>query len=163
VKYDPRVDQLYDGELDPEAAREVQARLFVNAADRARFERLELIGGLLRELDLAAGMPSDLTDRIVRATAVRPRRRFTRARRWMPVAGLLAAAAAVFFVMSGERLGDGDAGALLAANGVAEVPPVSIESVDFGGTSGAIFMVSAGVTETMVVWTLDADTSPGSQ
>jgi hypothetical protein len=43
----------------------------------------------------------------------------------------------------------------VAAEMVAEAPPVSIESVDFGATQGAIFLVSAGVTDTMVVWTLD--------
>ena len=32
---------------------------------------------------------------------------------------------------------------------------VSIQSVDFGTTSGAIFLVPAGQSETMVVWTLE--------
>ncbi|HLV66789.1 MAG TPA: hypothetical protein VKY73_13300 [Polyangiaceae bacterium] len=159
MKHDPRIDLLHDGELDPETAREVEARLSAFPADRARLERLELIGGLLRELDLAAGMPSDLTDRIVHATEAR---RSVRARYWVAAAGLLAAAAAVFVAVSREPIPEGpDEGALLAANTLAEAPPVSIESVDFGGTAGAIFMVSAGVTDTMVVWTLDTDSTSG--
>lgn len=45
----------------------------------------------------------------------------------------------------------------------AEVVPAAIESIDFGGSRGAIFMVSAGQETTPVVWMTDDPPSAGDR
>jgi len=84
------------------------------------------------------------------------------------VAAAVALAAAVTFVVQRERA-PASSPTPVAQAPVRDVPepgpvavaasagdaPVTLESVDFGAVQGAIFLVSGGPTETLVVWTFD--------
>jgi hypothetical protein len=181
---DDLIDRLHDGAVDDEQARDAQALLAKEPRAAARLERLRLLGELVREVEAARNLPADFTDRVmdrVAASGVVPRVR-PRARVFAgAMAGSgLALAAAVLLWLSNQApreapslaprgpevtasawpepsVESADAVALAAV----DAPPVSIESVDFGTTQGAIFLVSAGATDTMVVWTMD-EPSPRS-
>jgi hypothetical protein len=160
--------------VDEEQAREALS----DPRARARLERLALMGSLLREVESDRELPADFTDRVMaKVQAFEAPRRAPR-RRAFPALGLAAASALALAAAVGLWLRDttpasqpvalGEASEASAsaqpndlaaeameADALREAPAVSIESVDFGPTRGAIFLVSAGVTDTMVVWTLD--------
>jgi len=179
MKPEELVERYYDGEADEAEAERVRALLASDPASRERFERLGLIGSLLREAESARKAPADLADRVMaRIAAESPKVRPKRAAAFATAAAsvLALAAAVALFVRTQPTPREGSSAPLSqvsapgAVSSLAEVsnvepgiePPVAIESVDFGPTQGAIFLVSAGVTDTMVVWTLDEPAPPGS-
>jgi anti-sigma factor RsiW len=175
------IDRLYDDDLDEEQAQHARQLLSADPRAAARLERVALIGSLIREIEDERRLPSDFTDRVMERVA--PERDVRRVSKLYPAfaagASALALAAAAVLWIGGQgapaipssvatALGvpstaaPSQAGAEpLAADGLTEPPAVSIESVDFGATQGAIFLVSAGVTDTMVVWTLDEPNPTG--
>jgi hypothetical protein len=177
VKGDELVDRFYDGDTDEEQTRAAQALIAAEPRARARLERLALLGALVREVESERKLPSDFTDRVMSGVlaerspkAQKPRRLPAPA---LALASALALAAAIGLWLRGPGtpVPSATTGTTLAqsspsaavrdafeADLLAEAPSVSIESVDFGATQGAIFLVSAGVTDTMVVWTLDEPT-----
>jgi hypothetical protein len=182
---DDLIYRLYDKDVDDEQARHVRALLAKDPRSAARFARLGLLGELVREVEAGRDLPADFTDRVmdrVAASGVVPRARAGRRVFAGAMAGsALALAAAALLWVSNQAPSDAPSLAprksevmasaspnpsvepaepvLLAA---VDAPPVAIESVDFGATQGAIFLVSAGATDTMVVWTMD-EPSPRSR
>lgn len=167
---------LHDGELEPAEVEALQAELEQEPRARAELARHRMIGELVR----AAYQPRDpgpeLTESILARTFGEPKRARTSIRRRLavavPLAAGLALAALVALVVRPPRQAPPEAARIalapaprpsvapLADPALTELGPsgVSIQSVDFGATQGAIFMVSGGESETMVVWTLeDAD------
>lgn len=168
------IDRLYDGDLDAELERKAKARLAADPVAAARFERLALLGSLVREVEAERQVPAGLAESVMaRLDEPAPSPRvFKRYPAVAAAAGSALALAAAFVLWLGSQprpavpTSTGSvsgAPAHLAptahdaafADAPAEPLTVSIESVDFGATQGAIFLVSAGVTDTMVVWTLD--------
>jgi negative regulator of sigma E activity len=182
VKDPELIDRLYDADLDEAQAKRARERLAVDPRAAAHFERLQLIGSLVREVEAERELPPDFTDRVMaRIEPAGPSRRASKLYPLVAAAAgsalALAAAVALWVrapappgvpsslatalgvpALSAPALPDGDA---LSLEVSAEPPSVSIESVDFGATQGAIFLVSAGVTDTMVVWTLDEEAPTG--
>lgn len=178
---DELLQRYHDGELEPEQCERVRALVARDPSARARLERLALVGSLVRELarDSEHALPADFTDRIMArighspqpqasAAPVTPLRRSRLTAVGAAAAALAFAAAAALWLRAapphplalhspstiGGPVASPPAEAALASAAF-DAPPVAIESVDFGATRGAIFLVSAGVTDTMVVWTLD--------
>lgn len=174
------IDRFYDGDLDEQQSREVGALVAADPRLKARYERVALVGSLVRELEHDRQLPADFTDRVMKGVLAvqKPRRSRLLPAVALAAAGGLALAASIGMVlrgsgagplgsvdMSGVRAGKLETTEHLAQRGplapfdaaeqLREAPSVSIESVDFGPTQGAIFLVSAGVTDTMVVWTMD--------
>lgn len=178
---DYRWMQLHDGELDPAEESVLRARALQDPRARAELDGFRRTSDLLREV--YAGQPDPaLTDLIlarVRSSAetraraglaIRPafwaRRTFGTA-----VAGVVvvAAAAAAFLVLGlgsqptgseSRQLGatplESATGPRVIAQSASEQETgVSIQTVDFGSTQGAIFLVSEGGLETPVIWTLE--------
>ena len=173
------IDRLYDRDLDQEQARRAEEQLASDPRAAARLERTKLIGSLVRELEAERQLPSDFTDRVM-AAVERPSRPLSRLYPLVAAAaGSALALAAAVVLWIGSRATPPVPSSLASATGVpslvppnepgdalasdvsAEPPSVSIESVDFGATQGAIFLVSAGLTDTMVVWTLDEPNPTG--
>lgn len=163
--------RYHDGELDLAARERVEQLLGRDAVARAQVERWVLLGDLLREADRARPAPPDVASSVL--LRVRGRRA-----RWVRLSsyGGLAAAALLALWVGTTRPGPvtslpsqrapspslAPSRAPLPPAETALVPAVAIESVDFGSTQGAIFVVSApNDAETVVVWTLD-DAKPGS-
>ena len=175
MKADELVDRFYDGDTDEEQTRAAQALIAAEPRSRARLERLALLGSLVREVESERKIPSDLTDRVMRGVLAERSPNARKSRRLpaaaLAVASALALAAGIGLwlrepgtavpsaALTGTTVTRGSPSAAVRdafeAELLAEAPSVSIESVDFGATQGAIFLVSAGVTDTMVVWTLD--------
>jgi negative regulator of sigma E activity len=171
------IDRLYDGDVDDEQAKQARDRLTAEPRAAARFERLQLIGSLVREVEAERELPADFTERVMERLEPGRSQRPLRISRLYPAlaaaAGSLALAAAVVLWVSGQSArgpsssagrvlsvpsylpSSGSAEEALAHDAPGEPPTVTVASVDFGATQGAIFLVSAGVTDTMVVWTLD--------
>jgi anti-sigma factor RsiW len=176
VKADELVDRFYDGDTDEEQTRAAQALIAADPRSRARLERLSLLGSLVREVESERKLPADFTDRVMDGVLAQRSSKTRRSRRLpataLAAASALALAAAIGLwlretgtpaapsaALTGTTAAEGSPSAAVReafeAEHLAEAPSVSIESVDFGATQGAIFLVSAGVTDTMVVWTLD--------
>jgi negative regulator of sigma E activity len=172
VKPEELVERYYDGEAGEAEAERVRELLASDAKSREQFERLGLIGSLVREAEGGRRLPANFTDRLMERIAAEapPRRRKRAAVFAAATASALALAALVtLWVRVKPPSGADSSSAPVAeisapssAPSFGEVAvtepvglPVAIESVDFGSTQGAIFLVSAGVTDTMVVWTLD--------
>jgi hypothetical protein len=176
VKADELVDRFYDGDTNEEQTRAAQALIAAEPRSRARLERLALLGSLVREVESERKLPSDFTDRVMAGVLAERPLKARKARRLpapaLAVASALALAAAIGLwlresgtpavpsaALTANTVAQGSPSAAVRdafeADLLAEAPSVSIESVDFGATQGAIFLVSAGVTDTMVVWTLD--------
>ena len=176
MKADELVDRFYDGDTDEDQTRAAQALIAAEPRSRARLERLALLGSLVREVESERRLPADLVDRVMDGVLAERLPKPRKARRLpataVAVASALALAAGVglwlresatpavpLAALTGTAIANGSPSAAVRdafeAELVAEAPSVSIESVDFGATQGAIFLVSAGVTDTMVVWTLD--------
>jgi anti-sigma factor RsiW len=165
--------RYHDGELDLAARRRVEELVSRDAVAQAQIERWVLIGDLIREADRARPAPPDL------APAILQRIRGRRAR-WVRLSsyGGLAAAALLALWVGTTRPGPATSlpskraplASLVPSRAPAPpldgpvVPAVAIESVDFGSTQGAIFVVSApNDAETVVVWTLDDSKGGSSQ
>lgn len=173
MKPEELVERYYDGEADEAEAERARELIAADGASRAHFERLALLGSLVREAESGRRPPADFTDRVmakVAAEAPPARRKRAAALATTAASALALAAVAILWLRVPPPPGAGTelaprtelpvpVGApSLAEASLAEPviePPVAIESVDFGPTQGAIFLVSAGVTDTMVVWTLD--------
>jgi anti-sigma factor RsiW len=173
VKPEELVERYYDGEADEAEAERVRELLGSDDKSRERFERLGLIGSLVREAEAGRHLPANFTDRVMERVAAeaRPVRRKPATAFVAATASALALAALVslWVRVPASPVTDPRGGpaaqltAPVATPSLAEgpraesagEPPVAIESVDFGSTQGAIFLVSSGVTDTMVVWTLD--------
>jgi hypothetical protein len=172
VKPEELVERYYDGEAGEAEAERVRELLASDAKSREQFERLGLIGSLVREAEGGRRLPANFTDRLMERIAAEapPRRRKRAAAFAAATASALALAALVTLWVRVKPPSGADSrsapiaeiSAPSSAPSFGEVAatepvglPVAIESVDFGSTQGAIFLVSAGVTDTMVVWTLD--------
>lgn len=173
MKPEELVERYYDGEAGEAEAERVRELLASDAKSREQFERLGLIGSLVREAEGGRRLPADFTDRLMDRIAreAPPLRRKRAAAFAAATASALALAALVtlWVRVRPPSAADSSSAAVThisapsSAPSLAEAsraepdvePPVAIESVDFGSTQGAIFLVSAGVTDTMVVWTLD--------
>lgn len=174
-----RLMALHDGELDASAEAALEAEL-AQPRNRAELRRLALIGELVREAEAARAVPPDLADEILARTIGTAPRRPARDRKpaWQRFAaagaGVLALAAMLALVVT--RRAEPQAPAAVEARrmempapsvAVAVAPSepegsgVSIQSVDFGSTQGAIFLVSGAESETMVVWTLEDTNDKG--
>ena len=171
-----RLMELHDAELDDASKKDLEAALTADSRSRAELRRMALIGDLVREVEASRTAPTDLADQILaRTIGAAPRRRAKHRRpawqRLAPLgAGALALAAAFALFVTSSRQTEPQASRVVEARrieppapsiavAVAPVEPagagVSIQSVDFGSTQGAIFLISAGESETMVVWTLE--------
>ncbi len=172
MKPEELVERYYDGEADDAQAERARELIASDPKSREQFERLGLIGALLREAEGGRRLPATFTDRLMERVALEtPPAKGKRAARFAAAtASALALAALVSLWLrvpppaadssraaSAQVSTPGSAPSLAEARDTdaASEPPVAIESVDFGATQGAIFLVSAGVTDTMVVWTLD--------
>lgn len=173
MKPEELVERYYDGEAGEAEAERVRELLASDAKSREQFERLGLIGSLVREAEAGRRLPANFTDRLMDRIAVEapPVRRKRAAAFAAATASALALAALVTLWVrvkppSGADSSSAPVAQISAPSSAASLgevaitepavgPPVAIESVDFGSTQGAIFLVSAGVTDTMVVWTLD--------
>lgn len=172
MKPEELVERYYDGEAGEAEAERVRELLASDAKSREQFERLGLIGSLVREAEGGRRPKADFTDRLMERLAAEapPVRRKRAAAFAAATASTLALAALVTLWMRVKPPSAVDSssvaqisapssapspGEVSATEPGVEPPPVAIESVDFGSTQGAIFLVSAGVTDTMVVWTLD--------
>lgn len=185
MKPEELVERYYDGEADEAEGERVRELLASDAKSRERFERLGLLGSLVREAESGRRLPADFTERLMdRIAAERPPPKRRRAASFAAASAsaLALAAVAVLWLRTGPPSGVGSSSAPVSqlsapvsAPSLAEAPfaepaaepagapPVAIESVDFGSTQGAIFLVSAGVTDTMVVWTLDEPAPNGKR
>lgn len=177
-----RVMQLFDGELPPAEAEQVRALIASDPAARAEWERLGRLSGLVREVESSRYAAADSVDSILRFVDEQvgaPKPLAFAKRRRGAVPGFVAAGGVVVALAAGIALllrpapapspqaaapSAAPAGHLAsAASRLARtVEPhagadlgVAIESVDFGSTQGAIFMVTEGSADTLVVWTLD--------
>lgn len=173
---DPRrLMEFHDGELDEDSKEALEAEVRLNPSARAKLRGLALLGDLVREAESSRAAPPDLVNAILDRTVGRPAPgpRAVPRRPWQrfapAAAGVLALAAGVAVVMSTSRqteptgavapMGSPQKPAGSVAVAVLPTEPaeagVSIQSVDFGTTRGAIFLVPGGQSETMVVWTLE--------
>lgn len=172
-----RLMELHDGELEPGSKEALEAEVRDNPAAQAELRGLVLLGDLVREVASSRAAPPDLADAILARTAGAPvpARRSLPGRRWprlaAPAAGMLALAAAAVLVINSSQKAERTSQAMSVASAPALKPAasvalaarpsegveagVSIQSVDFGSTQGAIFLVPGGQSETMVVWTLE--------
>lgn len=173
MKPEELVERYYDGEAGEAEAERARELLSSDAKSREQFERLGLIGSLVREAEAGRRLPANFTDRLmdrIAAEAPPVRRKRAAAFAAATASALALAALVTLWVRVEPPSGAAPSGAPVtrisapsSAPSFAELsdteptvePPVAIESVDFGPTQGAIFLVSAGVTDTMVVWTLD--------
>jgi hypothetical protein len=133
-----------DGELDRERARRVRVARLWRPDVGARIDGIERVGDFVRAWARAEGV--DAAE--VRRCALRAveRRR------------ALGAVAAALVVLSAVAV---PAASSSSAHARSSTPPVAIETVDFGGRSGAVFVVETGSTVTPVVW-LEDDTRAGA-
>lgn len=170
---------FHDGELDGAELAEAEALIERDPSARSELARLDVVGELVRGAHGRRALSVDLADAVIQRVLVEVpargvvHRARPRWQRYAPVGVVLAAAAIAGLFLASPRETPGPSAArapsALAPSHVAAVAPqpreepakepaeagVSIQTVDFGSTQGAIFLVSAGETETMVVWTLE--------
>jgi anti-sigma factor RsiW len=173
---------FHDGELEPELRAAVRAELERDPSAQGELASLALVGKLVREVHARRAKDVDLTDSIlarVRAEPPRARVEAPVSRRWerfAPAGAVLALAAMVALFVTSYRATLPEPPRVAAAPTSSPRPVVasienlpseareigvSIQSVDFGSTQGAIFMVSGGESDTMVVWTLEEGNDKG--
>jgi anti-sigma factor RsiW len=167
----------YDGELDPTRAREVERLLATDPEARRLLAQLEGMGSLLREADAARPATPNLTSLIMGRVFAPPAPLATAPTRALPWAfGGVALAAALALVLgrfsvseeqiaSSSRTSGSEPTA--SGRGVPDVEmdvseeSVALESVDFGSSQGAIFLIPTATSPMLVVWTLDDDADKG--
>jgi hypothetical protein len=177
---------FHDGELEPELSAAVRAELERDPSAQGELASLALVGELVREVHARRAKDVDLTDSILARVRAEPPRvpRPARidvpaTRRWervAPAGAVLALAAMVALFVTSYRATLPEPPPVTAAPtgsphpvvaSVENLPSeareigVSIQSVDFGSTQGAIFMVPGGESDTMVVWTLEEGNDKG--
>lgn len=170
----------HDEELDALEVERVERQLSWDAEGRRYLSDLETIGSAVREATDQRLVDRDLTDQImarVQGAAARSNARPHRQakawqRRTLPF-GLVStalAAAAMFWLsvrVPTERAINSDTPqAVVVVPGVSEPAAetesgVLIESVDFGGGGGSIFMVQGGRATTPVVWLTEPSETEG--
>jgi anti-sigma factor RsiW len=173
----------YDGELDPERTREVERLLARDPEARRLLEQLQRVGSLLRAADAARAPKVDLTPRILervfgsemgeRRAALSPSRKKEHLVPRLAWGAAALAAAAAVGVMLGRSPSEHVPGVASRAHSTqttaavarsesidsdAQEGTVSVETVDFGASQGAIFLVPGAEKSMLVVWTLDDET-----
>jgi hypothetical protein len=164
--------RLHDGELDAVASEQAERRLGWDASGRRYLNDLERIGDGVRDALRLTTPSADLTDQIMarieqsqkpEGFAPRPawQRRVLSLGIGLGSTAALAALAVLWLsgtvsVESNDVRRAADTN-LRASSASVEVssdvsPGVAIESVDFGGGGGSIFLVQAGRETTPVVW-----------
>ncbi len=161
----------HDGELTPEEARSVAARLERDAGARARLRGIDQVGDWVRLWAEEKSRGFDVSEQVM-ARVTRPRAKPAAALgRWLPAAATtLALAATVALLVTSRRPAEHAAvprGPVSLLPSAPPTPPiaavaapvpehsVAIESVDFGEHQGAIFMVGGSQGETPVIWLAD--------
>lgn len=187
-----RLMRYFDGELEAEAAADVERLLADSPEARALLGDFEQVGTELRAIAEDQGTRADgIADRVMarlepsRGSArLRSGERGARGRviRLAPVVGLALAAAAVVAFLLQSRPPQPIVRASESATVSVPVPPESaapaeefvaaeeepetgatIESVDFGAQNGTIFMVAIGPQVTPVVWLVDESARTGGR
>lgn len=179
----------YDGELDPARAREVERLLASDPKARRLLADLERMGSLLREAEAAEPKRADLTsailDRVFAPSAPDAEPKLTEHAALVPKTprralawafGSVALAAALALVLSREpaplerakapapaRAAEPSVSGNKAPNLESETSEesVAVETVDFGSSQGAIFLVPSATSPMLVVWTLDDEADKG--
>ncbi len=180
-----RLMRAFDGELDEAALAAVDAQPEAENTFSGLEQVGDFVRAMADEWHPPASMVDDIMKRVeaeprLRVLAAASENRDEGSGRWARRAGALgalAAAAAAVFVIAAARdsgpsplataIAPTEAPVRTAPQAVASVaspaamvddegsPAAAIESVDFGGNTGAIFMVSGGSGTTPVIWVDD--------
>ena len=178
--------RLHDGELSPSERADAEARLAHDPALRAALDTVRRLSTLIHEAESSrAERAPDVSDAVMAAllgaAPTQAPRSSTRApaRAWPRRLGAPAALAGLALAAGVAMLLTRPTEESLAPTARLVAPPtaapvysgeprmealdhgVSIETIDFGSTQGAIFLVSEGASETMVVWTMDEPDAKG--
>lgn len=156
--------QHHDGELDAITSEQLAHRLVWDGKGRSYLAELRTIGDSVRDAAERSTPMLDLTDAIMDRIDGDQVNRPAGLGRWSRRIGVglgstaALAAAALFWVANGPEPPPLTAGS--TTHGMTPLsaeagPGAAIESVDFGGGGGSIFMVQAGQDTTPVVWLTD--------
>jgi len=152
--------RFHDGELDEDRARTVEERLRATPAAAARLKAMDALGHALRERTRRAVEQQDFVGffervergaRAAKAPSLRERLAF-RLRDWFrPWAVWPAAAAAGVALLALVAVG--------MTNGNGDINDCTIESLEYSGGAGAIFLIpnDRGSGNTTVIWTNETE------
>ena len=173
--------RYYDGEVSPEEARQVDLALEQDSALGRELEAYAELGSFVRVFaERAAEAPFDISDSVMRAIEppkARVHSLLPRLATWVSLGAAIAAGSLlVLRSWSAPPVGGGGAHADTSSESAALAPassslaapevsaaleeepkpaPATIESVDFGASTGTVFVVSTDSSETPVIWMPD--------